>query len=80
SRPRASTREVTISSGRARWKVPLTRRSASTGRVILARSLLAERRVSGTFHLARPDEIVTSLVDALGLERRDLPARIVLLS
>ncbi|MEO1723829.1 MAG: DUF4880 domain-containing protein [Pseudomonadota bacterium] len=50
------------------------------GRVLLTRSLLAERRVSGTFHLARPDEIVTSLVDALGLERRDLPARIVLLS
>ncbi|MEM6942250.1 MAG: DUF4880 domain-containing protein [Pseudomonadota bacterium] len=51
-----------------------------TGRVILTRSALAERRVGGTFHLDRPDEIVSSLAESLRLRRRDLPAGIVLLS
>ncbi|MEM9780989.1 MAG: DUF4880 domain-containing protein [Pseudomonadota bacterium] len=50
------------------------------GKVMIARPLLAERRVSGVFHLDRPDQIVDHLVTGLQLSRRDLPAGIVLLS
>lgn len=51
-----------------------------TGKVLLGRPLLAERQVSGVFHLDRPDEIVSHLVEGLRLVRRDLPGRLVLLS
>ncbi|MEM6973843.1 MAG: DUF4880 domain-containing protein [Pseudomonadota bacterium] len=51
-----------------------------TGRVMIARPALAERSVSGIFHLARPDQIVDHLTDGLGLDRRNLPAGIVILS
>lgn len=50
-----------------------------TGRVLLRRAGLADRLVSGVFHLDRPDEIVSHLVTTLRLGRSDLPGRVVLL-
>jgi transmembrane sensor len=50
------------------------------GKVIVSSSSIGERRVSGVFHLARPDEVVANLVNSLGLKRLDIPGGIVILS
>lgn len=50
------------------------------GKVLFGRALLAERLVSGVFHLDRPDEALTHLIAGLSLDDRALPGRIVLLS
>ncbi|TKW65017.1 MAG: DUF4880 domain-containing protein [Paracoccus denitrificans] len=50
-----------------------------TGRVILARKELENRRVSGVFHLSRPDEIISHLATALALNVTSLPGRVVIL-
>lgn len=49
------------------------------GRVVLARPGLGGRRVSGVFHLDRPDEIVAGLAGSLKLVSVTLPGGIVLL-
>ena len=50
------------------------------GRIVLARPGLAERRVDGVFHLARPDEVVSNLATALKLRDTWLPGGVVLLT
>lgn len=49
------------------------------GRVILIDDAAAARRISGVFHLDRPDEVVAHLQQSLGLPRRRLPAGLVVL-
>jgi transmembrane sensor len=49
------------------------------GNVVIARSALRQRRVSGVFHLSRPDEIIDQLQATLDLSATRLPAGIVIL-
>lgn len=49
------------------------------GNVIIAGGTLAQRRVSGVFHLSRPDEIIAQLQATLNLSAMRLPAGIVIL-
>ncbi len=49
-----------------------------TGRVVIAQGELAKHRVSGVFHLDRPDEVIAHLEAALDLRSRSL-AGVVLL-
>lgn len=49
------------------------------GKVILASSTLSDRRVSGVFHLERPQEIVAHLESTLHVAGLSLPGGIVLL-
>ncbi|WP_332302866.1 FecR family protein [Rhizobium sp. GR12] len=49
------------------------------GNVVIGGSTLGQRRVSGVFHLSRPDEIITQLEATLNLSATRLPAGIVIL-
>jgi transmembrane sensor len=49
------------------------------GNVVIAGSKLGQRRVSGVFHLSRPDEVIDQLQATLGLSATRLPAGIVIL-
>lgn len=49
------------------------------GNVVIASSTLRQRRVSGVFHLSRPDEIITQLEATLNVSATRLPAGIVIL-
>jgi transmembrane sensor len=49
------------------------------GNVVIAGSTLGLRRVSGVFHLSRPDEVIDQLQATLGLSVTRLPAGIVIL-
>jgi transmembrane sensor len=49
------------------------------GRIVLAGSVAASRRVTGVFHLDRPDEALTSIRTALGLAEYRLGERLILL-
>jgi transmembrane sensor len=49
------------------------------GNVVIVDSTLGQRRVSGVFHLSRPDEIIDQLQVTLDLSATRLPAGIVIL-
>jgi transmembrane sensor len=49
------------------------------GNVLIAGSTLSQRRVSGVFHLSRPDEIIAQLQASLNLSATRLPGGIVIL-
>jgi transmembrane sensor len=50
------------------------------GRILVANSALAQRRVSGTFHLDRIDEVLQQLHEAFGAHVRELPGNVAILS
>lgn len=49
------------------------------GKVMIATGALASQRVSGVFHLSRPDEILTHFTEALQVRSVDLPGGVVVL-
>jgi len=50
------------------------------GKVLLANAALAERHVSGTFHLDQVDEALENIVKSYGVVAKSFPARIVILT
>ncbi len=49
------------------------------GNILIASSTLGQRRVSGVFHLSRPNEIIAQLEATLNVSATRLPANIVIL-